>query len=102
MTAPHTRDSIRDLLRTNDRALCRAVLAIYRRQMADEQAAQSTHYNNGVGFTAADARVMTQIAQTLIADDYILDTVDMATARERMPKYAGQLLEIAMAKVFGL
>jgi len=50
-----TPGQIVQLLRTNDRAVERAILAIYRRQTQDEQVISHTRHSNNVGFSAAHA-----------------------------------------------
>jgi hypothetical protein len=99
--AVHTRDSIRYLLQTNDRAVERALVALYRRQTALEQHSRETLTDNGQGFNAADARILTIYAQGLL-DGQTLQAHELKFARERLVKYAGQLLEIAVSKQFGL
>jgi len=52
-----TRESIINLLETNERAVGRALVVLTERQTYDEQENKDTKYNNGVGFTPADARM---------------------------------------------
>lgn len=101
MMPQHTRDSIRALLQSNDRAVQRAIVAIYRRQTATEQNAQETLEDNGIGFNAADARILTGYAQMLLKGHPLLPA-ELGEARQRILKYGGQLLEIAAAREFGL
>lgn len=95
------RASIRDLLATNDRAVERAIVQLYRRQLADEQQAHATMHDNGMGYNSADARVCSEYARRLLAGGSLMHH-EMADARQRSYKYAGQLLDIAIARSFGI
>jgi len=84
----------------------RAIEAIFERQTEDEQRTESTNLNNKVGFGAADARLMSGFAKQIKEwrdgkSNYAfpLSPRQIAKARERMPKYAGQLAGIANAKL---
>lgn len=57
-----TKESINQLLAENDKAVARALVVLHNRQVADEQAHHLTKYNNGVGFTPADAYMGTSMA----------------------------------------
>ena len=57
-----TREEIEAMVRTNDRAVERAMVAIWERQTADEQASQTTNHNNGRGFCGWAARSGTYYA----------------------------------------
>lgn len=90
----HTKESIQELLATNDKAVCRAVVAIYKRQTASEQRAKDTQVENGIGFNAADARYLSAVAEEIIAWEY-LTPKNLFDSRQRIMKYSGQLLQIA-------
>lgn len=92
------KESIQELLRTNDKAVMRAVVAIYKRQTAAEQGAEETLLENGVGFNAADAKRMTAYAKVILMNpSYEMYPPSLEDARQRIMKYSGQLLEIAAA-----
>ena len=57
-----TKEYIKELLLTSDKAVKRGVLRIYEFQTQDEQEAQTTKLNNGVGFNGADAYFIACIA----------------------------------------
>ncbi len=57
------KEDIIKLLKTDDRAVARALLVLHSRQTLDEQAAESTHHHNGRGFRACDARVGSSMAK---------------------------------------
>lgn len=57
-----TKESITKLLEVNDTAVCRALVVLYERQTASEQASFDTHDANGVGFSGAHAEFGTSCA----------------------------------------
>jgi len=94
-----TLQSIRDLLLTSDKAVCRAVVAIYRRQTQEEKSMEGTLARNGVGFNSADAYPLTRLAKQLLhSGPEAVPAFQILGARERILKYAGQLLEIAQER----
>lgn len=99
-----TRDDITRLLNTNNKAVARALVVLNERQTADEQIQQDTKYQNGRGFTPADARMGTSMAQFYSRNGYLTEK-QLAYWRKpnakgvpRICKYANQLLEIAKEK----
>jgi hypothetical protein len=95
-----TTDRIVQLLNTSDRAVERAVVAIYQRQTADEQAASVTCHDNTVGFSGCDA-IRGSYWARLIMRGYHLYPDKLAKARKMVVKYRRQLTEIANAKETG-
>lgn len=101
----HTKESIKTLLQTNDRAVERALLALLERQTEDERNSESTRHTNNRGFTQADAPKFTSMAKWVRRGGH-LSPRQLAWLRngksERYPsrigKYAGQLLIIAQEK----
>lgn len=87
------RDSIQSLLRTNDKAVCRALLQLYRRQTASEQSSFSTQVANDQGFTASDAPTLTKLAKR-VERNIPLSPAELQLARDRLMKYTRQLLEV--------
>ena len=94
----HTKESIQNLLLTNDIAITRAVIAIYKRQTVDEQDVESTKYINGIGFNSVDARYLSWCATYCIRNRKNLDGEHLIKCRKKMMKYWRQLVEIANAK----
>lgn len=99
-----TKQEIINLLMTNDRAVGRALIVLNERQTADERAVEGTRWNNGQGFTPADAHMGTSMANFFVRFNRLSDK-QVAYWRKpnckgtpRIAKYAGQLLEIAQAK----
>jgi hypothetical protein len=92
-----TKETIIDLLAKSDKAVNRAVLAIYEGQTSDEQASETTQHSNGIGFNAYDARRGSYYAE-YIGRRGSLSGRHLEIARKMMRKYAGQLASIANAK----
>ena len=65
------KDTIVNLLKTNDKAVARAIVVLNERQTATEQASEFTINNNGVGFTPADARMGTSMAKFFLRNGYL-------------------------------
>ena len=83
------------LLDTNDKAVTRAVIAIYQRQTADEQASQSTRVANNIGFNHCDAAYLSYCADFAIRQKTNLSGKHLEKSRKKIVKYWKQLIEIA-------
>ena len=92
-----TKDSIKDLLKHNDKALIRAILVIYSYQTDNEKAWGETKYDNGMGFNGLDANLLSSFAQQYEQRHFLTDK-QLFIARKKMPKYAGQLLKHMSSK----
>ena len=99
-----TREYITHLLRTNDKAVARALVALNKRQTSDEQRSQATRYHNCQGFMPMHARMGTSMAQFYERNGY-LSPKQVAywrrvtpSGKARIEKYVGQLLVIAQEK----
>lgn len=99
-----TKQAIIDLLRTNDKAIARALVVLNERQTADEQATEATRHHNNRGFRPCHARMGTSMAKFYQSRGF-LSPKQISYWRRIMPKgnmrieiYAGQLLEIATQK----
>ena len=93
-----TRADIQQLLARNDEAVKRAIVNLYQRQTASEQAHKETRVQNGVGFNARDAEFLTDIAQKLPRYNNNMTPKQLAVARKMLPKYWKQLLEVIEEK----
>lgn len=89
-----TGESIKTMLETNDKAVARAVMALYQRQTADEQSSEETKHHNSVGFNAADARYLSYCA-TYAQRSGRLTGKHLIKARSKVIKYREQLANIA-------
>lgn len=82
-----------------DKAVCRAVVAIYKRQTDAEKQREFTIEHNGVGFNSADSSLLSSFAKQIIARSHRpgcpLSSKQLYLARTRITKYARQLADIA-------
>ena len=85
-----TKETIQELLLKNDRAVERGVVVVYRNQTADEQSQQVTSHRNGMGFTGADAEIMSSFAQRILAGRPLTEK-QLVLARKRVLKYWRQM-----------
>jgi hypothetical protein len=99
-----SKQQILDLLNTSNKAIARALVVLNERQVRDEQVSEQTRYQNGIGFTPADARMGTSMANFYSKFNRLSDK-QIAYWRKpnvkgvpRINKYAGQLVEIAQEK----
>lgn len=89
-----TKQLIVEKLLTDNRWLARGIIAIYAKQTYEEQNAEATLKNNGVGFNSIDAYILSSFAKQL-SQGRTLSQKQITIARKKMPKYASQLLTIA-------
>lgn len=87
-------DYIHCLLINNDRAVERALLAIFARQTQSEQSSGTTNESNGVGLSACDAPLATYWVKWLRSGRH-LSGKHLDKARVMMRKYVRQLADIA-------
>ena len=90
----------------------RAMLAIYDRQTATEQATEATSVDNGIGFNGLDAAILSSFSKQVQRWDSMpadlrrfpvpLSDKQLVIARKKMAKYAGQLARIARTKAKGV
>ena len=93
-----TIEEIRNLLEESDKAVARAILAIYGRQTASEQSTETTSESNGVGFNGVDAPFLSSLAKFYEEKGY-LSPKQVSYGRKKIRKYAGQLVNIANTPV---
>lgn len=91
-----TKAQILELLDKNDRAVSRAITALFKRQTSDEQAQRTTRKANNVGFNSGDAPLLSYYADYIQARGQLTGR-HLDQARRRVRKYAGQLVDIANA-----
>jgi hypothetical protein len=98
------KSQIIQLLKTNDKAVPRALVVLNERQTLDEQAAENTKYANGRGFRPCHARMGTSMATFYLRNNYLSIKqvaywrAPMKDGKMRIEIYAGQLLEVAAEK----
>jgi|SRR5579863_377674 len=94
---PWTEQQIVTLLNNNDRAVERAIVAIYERQTADEKQVDNTRHDNEVGFRKNHASRLSKYAR-LIKRGCRLYPMQLSYVRPWLVMYRRQLTEIANAK----
>lgn len=87
------KQAVHDLLDRSAAAVAKAVLTIYARQTAAEQAIGSTVEHNGRGFSGHDAEFLSSIATRLPQYDNRMTERQLAKVRPLMKRYWKQLLE---------
>ena len=85
------KESIKDLLDRNDKAVYRAILLIYSFQTDEEKYMGTTKTVNGKGFSKFDVEVLSSFAMQLRRGQE-LTLKQMYVARPKIKKYAGQIL----------
>jgi hypothetical protein len=93
-TKTWTREAIENLIRTNPRAVERAMVAIWERQTADEQSTDTTRHSNGIGFSGWTARSGSYYAGW-VRSGRSLTGKHLDKARRIALHHAGQLTRIA-------
>lgn len=93
-----TPEEIRELLITNDKAVIKALITIYKKQSIEEQKYMVSTVENGVGFNRIDAPYLTFMA-TKAKINGGLKTGDVKVIRPIIMKYSRQLSKIANEKI---
>lgn len=87
-----TKESVKDLLRRNDKAVERGILRIYSFQTDEEKYVGMTKTVNGKGFSKFDVEILSSFALQIRRGKHLTEN-QMYKARPKICKYAGQLLE---------
>jgi hypothetical protein len=82
---------VKNQLSTNPAWATRAIVKLWQRQTADEQASQSTGHDNGVGFNGTDAFILSSFAEQ-INKGRTLSPKQLAIAFRKLPKYSKQII----------
>lgn len=90
----YTEVEIVNLVLSNNRAVDRAMVAIYNRQTESEKVTDSTREQNGVGFSGPDASIGSYYARWVLSGKS-LSGKHLDKARKLAVKYRRQLVEIA-------
>lgn len=99
-----SKEKIVELLKTDDRAVARALLVLTARQTTDEQASETTRYLNGRGYRPCHARMGASMSKFFERNGYLTPKqvaywrVKDKTGKMRIEIYAGQLQEEAHIK----
>lgn len=100
MTRYWTEDEIREKLVAGNRMwIERAVKVIFEKnQTADEQSAENTRHNNGIGFNGVDGAIMSSFAKQLLKGRH-LSAKQFVIAQKKIVKYSKQLVTLANKEV---
>ena len=85
---------LKDLLKTNDKALLRAIVLVYDNQTPEEKDKGESIEDNCIGFSKIDAKEMGDIARKIKANK-ALTKEELAKLRNKMQKYWKQLMIIS-------
>lgn len=85
---------IQALIKNNDKAVERAILAIYEKQTIEEQQKLISIENNKAGFGKIDAKEMGELALKLKNGEKLSES-ELAKSRNKMMKYWKQLMRIS-------
>lgn len=91
------RDYLTNLLKTNDRALLKAITIIYDFQTDEEKLKGAAIDENDRGFGKVDARDLGRMAEKIRANIPLTEG-ELARARNKMPKYWQQLMMVSKAQ----
>lgn len=89
---------LKDLLKTNDKALLRAIVLIYDNQTPEEKDKGESIEDNRIGFSKIDAKEMGEIARKIKANK-ALTKGELAKSRNKMQKYWKQLMIISKKQI---
>ena len=90
-------ESIKELLKRNDRAVERAILLLYSFQTTYEQKCGHTGEKNGVGFNMFDAKILSSFAEQLNSGR-ILSSNQITLGRKLIMKYSEQIFNYMLSK----
>lgn len=93
-----TKEEIRKNMELSDKWLVRGIMAIYSKQTATEQASEATMEDNGIGFSGADATILSSFAKQYQERGF-LTSKQLSIARNKMLKYSRQLADISNGKI---
>ena len=91
------RQFIRERLGTDLRWAIRGLLRIFDNQTADEQRAEETRVWNNIGFTGADAHILSSFAKQVLKRRSLSEKQQRLLFK-KMPKYAAQLESVSSEK----
>ena len=88
---------LKNLIKTNDKALFKSIVCIYNNQTDEEKNKGESIEDNCIGFSKIDAYEMGQIAK-IIKNGKSLTKGEVAKSRNKMQKYWKQLMIISKQK----
>ena len=90
-------DILKAQLATRPRQAIKGLMRIYANQTESEQASGGVIVNNGIGFVHVDSEILTSFAKQYEKKGSLSEK-QMAILYKKMPKYAGQLINSAIAE----
>jgi hypothetical protein len=94
VTKVQIRDFVKTKLSSDPQWSQQALLRIYQFQTEEEQQSRDTLYNNGVGFSGVDGRILTSFAKQLKNKHYLTDK-QLTLLMKKMPKYWEQIVRVS-------
>lgn len=96
-TKKDTTEFVRHMLYTNKAWALKALVRIFQEnQTADEQAAETTSHDNGIGFSGTDANFLSSLAKQYL-ERGSLSHNQTACVLRLMPKYSRQVIAMSDA-----
>lgn len=89
-----TKEKLIHKIKTHRGWAATALIAVWKRQTAEEQRIKSVIFSNGKGFNSCDVFILSKISEYCLSTHRLTDR-QWAIVRRRLPKYWKQLLEIA-------
>jgi hypothetical protein len=90
-------DILKAQLATRPRQAIKGLMRIYANQTESEQTSGGVIVNNGIGFVHVDSEILTSFAKQYEKKGSLSEK-QMAILYKKMPKYAGQLINSAIAE----
>jgi len=90
-------DILKAQLATRPRQAIKGLMRIYANQTESEQASGGVIVNNEIGFVHVDSEILTSFAKQYEKKGSLSEK-QMAILYKKMPKYAGQLINSALAE----
>ena len=90
-------DILKAQLATRPKQAIKGLMRIYANQTESEQSSGEVIVNNGVGFVGVDSEILTSFAKQYERKGSLSEK-QMTILYKKMPKYAGQLINAAIAE----
>lgn len=85
---------LKNLLKTNNKALFKAIVLIYDSQTEEEKRTNESVEDNKLGFSKIDAKDLSTIARKIKREEALTEG-ELAKSKNKMPKYWKQLMVIS-------
>ena len=88
------KEYLKNLLKTNNKALLKAIVLIYDSQTEEEKRTNESVEDNKLGFSKIDAKDLSTVARKIKREEVLTES-ELAKSRNKMPKYWKQLMIIS-------